>query len=504
MSESNLNDPVASGAGLLASIVESSDDAIISSSLDGTVTSWNPAAEMLYGFKAKDIVGKSISLIIPAAKKQEIAFILDRIGRGERVARFETDRVRSNGSTIPVSVTIAPILDPSGTVVGAASVTHDISGRRLADERLRAAALYARSLLEASLDPLVTISTKGKITDVNEATVQVTGVAREALVGTDFSDYFTEPAGARAGYQQVFAEGSVTDYPLTIRSRDGHLTHVLYNASVYRNPHGEVLGVFAAARDVTAQHEAEEQIRTLNRDLEQRVKQRTAELEASNRELDAFSYSVSHDLRAPLRAMAGFGTLLREKEGSLLSAESLDYIRRIEANTAKMTTLIDELLRFSRLGRAAMEITVVDPTAVAAAALEDFQQEAHDAGVEVVISSLPSCRADAALLQQVFANLISNGIKFSRGRPGARVRVAAHRENGDTVYDVSDNGVGFDMKYADKLFGIFQRLHSQSDYEGTGVGLALVQRVVHRHGGRVWAEAEVGKGATFHFTLKGD
>ena len=245
---------------LLASIVDSSDDAIISKTLDGTVTSWNPAAERMYGYTAREIVGMPISLLGHPDRPDDMVDILDQIRRGQRVEHYETIRVKKDGGSVAVSLTVSPILDAKGRIIGASSIARDVTGRKRADEQALAASQYARSLIEASLDPLVTISPEGKITDVNDATVKVTGVERESLIGADFSDYFTEPDQAREGYQRVFAEGSVTDYPLTIRHRDGQLTDVLYNASVYKDAQGNVLGVFAAARDVTAQKQAEDEI----------------------------------------------------------------------------------------------------------------------------------------------------------------------------------------------------------------------------------------------------
>lgn len=265
---------------LLASIVESSDEAIISKTLDGIITSWNPAAERMYGYPAAEIVGRHVSMLIPADRAGELLDVLPRLARGEGVEPYETERVRKDGVVIPVALTISPIRDPAtGLVIGASAFVHDISERARVDEQLQIASRYARSLIEASLDPLVMISPEGKITDVNEATANVTGLSREALVGTDFFDYFTEPDRAREGYQEVFAQGSVTDYPLTIRHRDGTLTDVLYNGSVYKNAKGNVLGVFAAARDVTAQKRVEAQL------AEQRGKEleRLAELERFQR-----------------------------------------------------------------------------------------------------------------------------------------------------------------------------------------------------------------------------
>ncbi|MFA5891264.1 MAG: PAS domain S-box protein, partial [Actinomycetota bacterium] len=248
---------------LLAAIVDSSDDAIISKDLDGIITSWNPAAERMYGYTADEIVGKSVALLRRADRADEMVNILNRIRTGHRIDHYETTRVRKNGSTVAVSLTVSPVHDSSGRITGASTIARDVTERMRAEEHVRAASQYARSLIEASLDPLVTISPEGKITDVNEATVKVTGVERESLIGTDFSDYFTEPGQAREGYQRVFAEGAVTDYPLTIRHRDGQLTDVLYNASVYKDAQGSVLGVFAAARDVTAQKQASQYARSL-------------------------------------------------------------------------------------------------------------------------------------------------------------------------------------------------------------------------------------------------
>jgi PAS domain S-box-containing protein len=232
---------------ILASIVESSDDAILSKTLDGVITTWNKAAERIYGYQEEEVIGHPISLLIPPGRNNEMVEILDRIRNGERVGPYETTRRRKDGTTIAISLTVSPIHDEAGQVAGASTIARDITER----EQLRSAAQYSRSLIEASPDALVTISAEGKITDVNEATIRVTGVEREQLIGTDFPDYFTEPGRAREVYRRLFAEGLVADYPLTIRQAGGDLIDVLYNASVYKDGTGAVLGVVAAARDVT-------------------------------------------------------------------------------------------------------------------------------------------------------------------------------------------------------------------------------------------------------------
>jgi len=252
---------------LSASIIESSDDAIITKTSKGIITSWNSGAERIYGFSAKEVLGKPISILIPPGQTDEVPGILERIKREESIHHYETMRRRKDGQIIHASVSISPIKDKEGRIIGASTIardiTADVGARKQAEEKLGAASQYARSLIESSLDPLVTISPDGKITDVNEATIKVTGIPREQLIGTDFSNYFTEPKKAREGYQQVFAKGFVTDYPLTIRHREGRLTDVLYNASVYKDSRGNVLGVFAAARDVTVQKQASQYARSL-------------------------------------------------------------------------------------------------------------------------------------------------------------------------------------------------------------------------------------------------
>jgi len=240
----------------MAAIIENSDDAIIGMTLDGVVTNWNPAAERMFGYSGSEILGKPIGLLSPEHLAHEITAILAKIRAGQAVERLETTRLRKDGTAIPVSLTVSPIHDPNGAVVGASTITRDVTKQRQAFEA-------ARSMIESSLDSLVSISPEGKITDVNEATVKVTGIPREQLIGTAFSDYFTEPEKANAIYQRVFAEGMAVDYPLTMRHRDGSLTDVLYNAAVQRDSGGNVLGVFAAARDVTKQRQAFEAARSM-------------------------------------------------------------------------------------------------------------------------------------------------------------------------------------------------------------------------------------------------
>ncbi len=924
----------------LAAIVESSSDAIIGKTPDGIITSWNKSAEAIYGYSIAEIIGKPITMLAQPARHAEIREILEAVRNGGTVANHETERIRKDGTLIHVALTLSPIRDAAGHITGISTIARDITEKKRMEEKLRQSSVYNRSLIEASLDPLVTISAEGKVTDVNQATERITGRTRTELIGTDFSVYFTEPERARAGYRQVFKQGFVTDYPLALRHRDGHISDVLYNASLYRSESGEVLGVFAAARDISdlkrteerlrrSEHglaeaqriahlgnweldllnnkltwsdeiyrifeidpskfgasyeaflngihpddremvnnaytesvrtrtpyniehrllmkdgrvkyvneicetyydqdgkplrsigtvhditerkldeeamrrlnrelraisncnqtlmraedeqalldkichivcddagyrmawvgfpeedearsirvvswagaesgylaeakltwadterghgpsgiairtgdsvsiqdfsadpkaapwrdaalqrgyrssislplkdesakvfgifniyadtphaftpaevrlleelagdmafgimvlrvrierrraeeglrrmnerfalatraghlgvwdwdleknhlvwddrmyelygvrkedfsgaydawlsglhpddrarndeisrqaqrgereydvefrvvwpngsihylkaygqfvrdengrplrmtgvnyditdlkEAENEITELNHNLEARVAERTAQLEAANKELEAFSYSVSHDLRTPLRAIDGFSKILLEDYRDRLDDEGRRLLGVVRDNTNRMSQLIDDILKFSRTGRMEMTFADIDMEKLARDVFAELQPNVDSGKLQLEIEHLIPAQGDSAMLRQVFVNLLTNAIKFSRDRIPAVIKVGCYREGGEAVYYVRDNGAGFDMQYAAKLFGVFQRLHAVTEFEGTGIGLAIVKRIVTRHGGRVWAEGKVNEGATIYFTL---
>jgi PAS domain S-box-containing protein len=267
-------------------------------------------------------------------------------------------------------------------------------------------------------------------------------------------------------------------------------------ASPIRDESGKIDFAVAAFNDISERLAIQRKIDQLNAELERQV----TELAAVNKELETFSYSVSHDLRAPLRAVDGFSQVLETDHAAALDPEAIRYLNRIRSNVRRMGSLIDDLLRFSRLSRKEVETGEVDMASLVQNVLEDLGRS-WPALPRIAMHELPPAEGDIDLLRQVWVNLIDNAMKYSSTRPEPRIEISGHREGDDITYSVRDNGVGFDMAYADKLFGVFQRLHRQDEFEGTGVGLAIVQRVIHRHGGLVWAEATLGEGAAFHFTL---
>ena len=374
--------------------------------------------------------------------------------------------------------------------------------RRKAEQALLSSEERYRSLVELSPDALF-VEIEDHVVFINSAGVKLLGAASpDQLVGAPVSDIIhpEDWTLAQERLQRVRIEGKPVPFlEQRMRRLDGTIVDVEIAAAPLVFAGQQAAQVIA--HDIRERKRAEEEIRTLNLDLEQRVRERTVELEAANKELEAFSYSVSHDLRAPLRHIEGFVEILTASSGQSLDEESKRHLDTIAESAKQMGRLIDDLLTFSRTARAELTKTKTDLSSLVQSAIRDLSQEARDRDVQWSIGALPEVEADHALLRQVLLNLLGNALKYTRTRKQTRIELGNSDTDTEHIIFVRDNGVGFDMRYAHKLFGVFQRLHRATDFEGTGVGLANIRRIIHRHGGRCWAEAQLNQGATFYFSL---
>ncbi|HEX9047591.1 MAG TPA: PAS domain S-box protein [Verrucomicrobiae bacterium] len=417
-----------------------------------------------------------------------------------RIAEFSMEKryMRLDGKTVWVVFSFQRRNHADGSYEEVTTVV-DITERKSAEEaRERLAAIVA-----STEDAIIAKTLQGIITNWNPAATKIFGYTADEIIGQPIfrllpPEYHNEESEILA----KIGRGQSVEHFETLRLRkDGTRVPISVTISPFRDNTGRIIGASTIARDITESKRAQAEILRLNAELEQRVAKRTAELETANRELEAFSYSVSHDLRAPLRAVSGFASIVLEDYGSLLPAEGQRYLQRVRNGGQQMGVLIDDLLAFSRLSRQQLARQPVDMVKLVQQVVEEVVARETDRKIQFRVGDLAPGKGDPGLLRQVWVNLISNAVKYTRGRDPAIIEIGSDQKDGECVYQVRDNGVGFDMQYAGKLFGVFQRLHRADEFEGTGVGLAIVQRIVHRHGGRVWANARVNHGATFYFTL---
>jgi PAS domain S-box-containing protein len=467
------------------------DYAIFMLDAGGRVLTWNPGAERLKGYRAEEIVGKHFSCFYPsdAVEAGKPARLLGLAARDGHV-EDEGWRVRQDGSRFWANVVITALRDADGALMGYAKVTRDMTERRRTEQALHESEERFRLLVDSVKDyAIFMLDQAGRVASWNAGAEAIKGYAAEEVLGQHFSVFYT-PEDVAAGKPQqhldaAAREGRVEDEGWRVR-KDGNRFWADAIITAIRDPAGTLIAYGKVTRDLTVRRRIEEQ------------------LAQSNSELERFSYSVSHDLRAPLRAINGYAQAVLEDYAAALDAEGKRFLGIIRDSAKRGGELIDALLNFSRLGRQPLAVEPVDLTELARGVVDELRKATAPTGVDAIVDPLPPARGDRTLLRQVLANLIGNAFKFTRGRPHPQVEVGARREGQAVVYFVRDNGVGFDMRYADKLFGVFQRLHRPDEFEGTGVGLALAQRIIQRHGGRIWADGKVDGGATFFFTLPGE
>ncbi len=462
---------------------------------DGRVMSWNASAERLKGYRAEQIIGEHFSRFYTpedvAAGKPDAAL---RKATAEGRAEDEGWRVRREGSRFWASVVITALRDARGTLLGFGKITRDMTERQVAEQALRVSEERFRTVSVTANDAIVSADGAGNITYFNPGAERIFGLAGAEVTGRPITVLMPERfhAAHTAGMRRYLGTGEARVVGKTVelvgRRKDG--AEFPIELSLAASHVGDVPAFTAIIRDITGRKRRDEELRRY-----------AAQLEAANAELDAFAYSVSHDLRAPLRGIDGFSQALLEDYQARLDDTGRGYLRRVRAGTQRMAQLIDDLLGLSRVTRADFRRERVDLSALAETVAAELKRTAPRREVEFVITPGISVDGDMRLLQVVLENLVGNAWKYTGKCARARIEFGVSRQDGKVSYYVRDNGAGFDMAYANKLFGAFQRLHSSGEFEGTGIGLATVQRIVHRHGGRVWAEGAVGQGATFYFTL---
>jgi len=430
-----------------------------------------------------------------------------------------------SGPILALAETAATISENQDYSVRAVKRGHDEVGRltdafnrmltriQNQNEALRANEAQLQTIVENLAEGLAVSNLEGRLLHFNRAALELHGFGSLEECHRQLAEFATifelsTLDGRPLPLEQwplarILRGEKLRNQEVRIRRHDSDWRRIFnYGGTLVHDGGGRPIMAVVTIDDITDRKQAEEEVQQLNTRLEQRVVQRTAQLEAANRELEAFSYSVSHDLRAPLRHIDGFAQLLAKHAGATLDDKGRRHLTTIADSAKRLGLLIDELLVFSRMGRTEMRQTEVDCDALIADVRRDLEPEVQGREIDWRVEGLPVVKADPAMLRQVWANLLGNAVKYTRRQPAARIEVF-HQPNGprEHVFGVRDNGAGFDMKYADKLFGVFQRLHSQNEFEGTGIGLANVRRIVLRHGGRTWAEGRVGEGATFFFSL---
>jgi len=395
-------------------------------------------------------------------------------------------------------------MDPDGNVVGVSKIARNITERKAEQDKLQRT-LKEINAYKYALDESAIIGItdqKGIISHVNDNFCKISKYSSEELIGQDHrlinSGY--HPKEFMRDLWMTIANGKIWKGELRNKAKDGGFYWVDTTIVPFLDEGGKPYQYLAIRVDITQRKKVEEEIKTLNETLESKVIERTHQLQLSNKELEAFSYSVSHDLRAPLRAVSGYANMLQDGYLPLLDANGKRLLEVIQGNARRMGLLIDDLLAFSKLGKKGIRKSMVDMTALTIAVVDEIGKSIHHKA-KIEIGTLHPAFADTILVKQVMSNYILNAVKYSAKKEKALIEIGSAEENGRVVYSVKDNGAGFDMQYVHKLFGVFQRLHSNEEFEGTGVGLAIVKRIISKHGGDAWAEGALEKGATFYFSL---
>jgi hypothetical protein len=470
----------------LAELVESAHDAIVGMDLEGRVTSWNTGAEEIYGYTREEALGRSIELLVPQDLIDSSRPLFARVAAGEALKNLETVRRCKDGRRIRVRLTLSPVRDPAGRVVGISSIASDVTERKLAEERFRVA-------VESSPSAVFLVDRGGRIVFANAKSSELFGYRPEEMLGRTVD--FLAPPAIRPIHAELresfFADpaprwfGAGRD--LNAACKDGTLIPVEIGLNPVRTEEGVL--VLVSIFDISERKRTEERLRGV-----------AAELARSNAELEQFAYVASHDLQEPLRMITSFLDLLERRHGERLDVRGREFIAFARDGARRLHTLVDGLLQYSRAGTGAVEVSTFPSGDALTQAAANLHAAIRESGTEVVAGELPEIESSFSQLVLVFQNLVGNAVKF-RGPAAPRVRVSAEHRPHDWLFRVEDNGIGIDLRFGERIFGMFQRLNPREEYPGSGIGLAICKKIVERLGGKIWLEASGASGSTFAFTL---